>query len=80
MKYHVNDRVYFVRSRRIVTEAEIIGISGEFYIIKFPGNIGWAATCVRQSRMFPTEQAARISAGLAEPPRKYPRSPHLMHF
>ncbi|MCD8300370.1 MAG: hypothetical protein LUC41_04260 [Clostridiales bacterium] len=80
MAYRLNDKVWFVRSKHIVTEAEIIDIDGEFYTIRFPGNIGWAATKLRRSRLFPTEQEAQVSAGIREAPRKYPRSPHLMYF
>ncbi len=79
MEYQTNDRVYFVRSHRIVTEASVLGRSYGFYIIRFVGNTGIAAICVRKSRLFSSEEDARTSAGLPAA-RKYPRSPHLMHF
>ncbi len=43
MEYQTNDRVYFVRSHRIVTKASVLGRSYEFYIIRFVGNTGVAA-------------------------------------
>ena len=58
-KYQPGDTVYIVSSVRWIKEAKVLKYAGGFYTLKFTDTGGGIK--VRESRLFPTEEAAKES-------------------
>ncbi len=59
-KYKTGDTVYIVSSVKWIKEAKVLKYAGGFYTLKFADTGGGIK--VRESRIFPTKEAAEASA------------------
>ena len=64
-KYKPDDTAYIIESYRIIREVRILRIVGGFYTIQFTDTGGGMK--LRESRLFPTEEAAKASIQARKP-------------
>ncbi len=68
MLYSPGDRAYIVESNLYIREVEVIKVAGGFCTIRFWDRGGGIK--VRESRLFPTKEAAEASLPKKEAPKK----------
>ena len=68
MLYSPGDRAYIVESTLYLREVEVIKVAGGFCTIRFVDRGGGIK--VRESRLFPTKEAAEASLPKKEMPKK----------
>lgn len=66
--YSPGDRAYIVESNLYIREVEVIKAAGGFYTIKFVDHGGGIK--VRESRLYPSKEAAKASLLKKEAPKK----------
>lgn len=71
-QYKPGDIAYIVESALVVREVQIHNISGSFYALRFTDTNGGSK--VRESRLFPTKEAAEATLHCA---KLRPFHPHL---
>lgn len=55
-KYQIGDIAYFIQSKRFIREGKLMQRSGDVFLFRF---IEGGGIRIRESRLFPTEEAAQ---------------------
>ena len=64
-KYKPDDTAYIIESNRIIRKVKILMFAGGLYTIQFTDTGGGMK--IRESRLFPTEEAAKASIQARKP-------------
>ena len=72
--YRRGSKAFLVENSRAVRTVTVLSVSGGLYKVKFDGGGG---TCVRESRLYETEQEARAAIDGGKVRTTGFRSPHL---
>ena len=59
-KFAVGSHAYFIESNRVVREVAIVSRRGDFYIVKFVGNVGSGGMQIRSSKLFDSQEEAEL--------------------